>query len=68
MTQTLDLSQIPTAADTRRVNPNVTVKSVNVEWLDAIAQSRGTTRSRALDAILDQLRETAVAPKGGSQK
>ena len=68
MTQTLDLSQIPTAADARRVNPNVTVKPVNLAWLDAVAAARGTTRSRALDAILDQLRETAVAPKGGSQK
>lgn len=68
MRQAFDLSQIPAAADTRRVNPNVTVKPVNVEWLDAIAQARGTTRSRALDAILDQLRETATTPKGVPQK
>lgn len=68
MRQAFDLSQIPAAADTRRVNPNVTVKPVNVEWLDAIAAARGTSRSRALDAILDQLREAAVTPKGVPQK
>lgn len=39
-----------------RVNPNVTIKMVNIAFLDQVAAERGTIRSRILDEMLDLMR------------
>lgn len=39
-----------------RVNPNVTIKMVNIAFLDQVAAERGTIRSRVLDEMLDLMR------------
>lgn len=39
-----------------RVNPNVTIKMVNIAFLDQVAAERGTIRSRILDEMLDMMR------------
>ncbi|MCI0550860.1 MAG: hypothetical protein L0287_07890 [Anaerolineae bacterium] len=47
----------------RKVNPNVTIKEVNIEFLDKVADERDTNRSSALDQLLDFLREQYEAAK-----
>lgn len=47
----------------RKINPNVTIKELNIQFLDQLAEERGTTRSSALDQLLDALREQFEAAK-----
>ena len=49
------LSKIKRKAN--KVNPNVTIKAVNREFVDKVASVKGTNRSDVIDQILDAARE-----------
>lgn len=58
------LSRVTPASRARRLNPNVTLKAINISFMDEFAGAKGfDTRSAALDAILDELREQWEAAK-----
>ena len=66
MVQTLDIdSALTRGAQLNRDNANVTLKRVNLAWLDQLAAQRGVKRARLLDSILDELREQWQANQAG---